>query len=211
MIMKNSLLVFGTNNLNKSLKEIEEYLDFSLIFANDAVTFNNNLSNTSVLLIDSESCKDIKILNLINSSHNKPVLLIEKLEFQKKCNYTEKISFPTTLLDFNHKIIALIISKKFNQNSSIQIKEYLIDKNEKKIKKNNLSATITEREIELIELLFHEVRPLSKNNLLKKIWKYSEDADTHTVETHIYRLRKKIVDKFSDDKFIINTKAGYSI
>ena len=168
MIMKNSLLVFGTNNLNKSLKEIEEYLDFSLIFANDAVTFNNNLSNTSVLLIDSESCKDIKILNLINSSHNKPVLLIEKLEFQKKCNYTEKISFPTTLLDFNHKIIALIISKKFNQNSSIQIKEYLIDKNEKKIKKNNLSATITEREIELIELLFHEVRPLSKNNLLKK-------------------------------------------
>ena len=76
MIMKNSLLVFGTNNLNKSLKEIEEYLDFSLIFANDAVTFNNNLSNTSVLLIDSESCKDIKILNLINSSHNKPVLLI---------------------------------------------------------------------------------------------------------------------------------------
>ena len=211
MIMKNSLLVFGTNNLNKSLKEIEEYLDFSLIFANDAVTFNNNLSNTSVLLIDSESCKDIKILNLINSSHNKPVLLIEKLEFQKKCNYTEKISFPTTLLYFNHKIIALIISKKFNQNSSIQIKEYLIDKNEKKIKKNNLSATITEREIELIELLFHEVRPLSKNNLLKKIWKYSEDADTHTVETHIYRLRKKILDKFSDDKFIINTKAGYSI
>jgi DNA-binding response OmpR family regulator len=74
-----------------------------------------------------------------------------------------------------------------------------------------LSVTITEREIQLIELLFNEKKPLSKNTLLNKIWKYSNDADTHTVETHIYRLRKKIFSKFNDENFIINFKTGYSI
>ena len=56
-----------------------------------------------------------------------------------------------------------------------------------------------------------EKKPLSKNIILKKIWRYADDADTHTVETHIYRLRKKILDKFSDEKFLVNSKLGYSI
>ena len=116
-----------------------------------------------------------------------------------------------TLFDLNSKILNLIASDEFNRNSSLKIKEYIIDKNEKKLKKNNLSITVTEREIQLIELLFKENIPLTKNNLLKKIWKYSEDADTHTIETHIYRLRKKIFNKFNDEHFIINSKTGYSI
>jgi DNA-binding response OmpR family regulator len=118
---------------------------------------------------------------------------------------------PLSLIEISNKISNLIIVKKFNQNSSIKIKEYTIDKNEKKMKRNDLSITITEREIQLIELLFNEKKPISKNGLLKKIWKYSEDVDTHTVETHIYRLRKKILNNFNDENFIINTKAGYSI
>ena len=59
--------------------------------------------------------------------------------------------------------------------------------------------------------MFNEKKPISKNNLLKQIWKYSDNADTHTVETHIYRLRKKIFDQFQDENFIINLKSGYSI
>jgi len=86
-----------------------------------------------------------------------------------------------------------------------------MDKNEKKLKKENLSITITEREIQLIELLFNEKKPVSKNIILKKVWKYSDDADTHTVETHIYRLRKKILTKFHDENFIFNSKTGYSV
>ena len=105
----------------------------------------------------------------------------------------------------------VILELRFNQNSSVKIKEYLIDKNEKKLNKKNLTVTVTEKEIELIELLFNEKKPISKNNLLKQIWKYSENADTHTVETHIYRLRKKIISKFNDENFIINSKTGYSI
>ena len=80
-----------------------------------------------------------------------------------------------------------------------------------KLKKKNLSITITEREIQLIELLYNSSNPLSKNVILKKVWKYADDADTHTIETHIYRLRKKILSKFKDENFILNFKDGYSI
>ncbi len=209
--MKNSLLVFGTKNFNNSLNEIKEYLNFSLVFFNDNTLFKDRISNISALLIDSEVLNSEKNLNLINSVNNKPTLLIEKPGFLKKYNYTDKVSSPLTLSDFNTRIITLITSSKFNKNSSLKIKEYIIDKNEKKIKKNDLSINVTEREIELIQLLFNEQKPLSKKNLLKQLWKYSESVDTHTVETHIYRLRKKIVDKFNDEDFIINSKAGYSI
>jgi len=209
--MKNSLLVFGTKNFNNSLNEIKEYLDFSLSFFNNDTVFNVKISTINALLIDSEVCNDSKNLNLINSIDYMPVVLIEKQSFSNKCNYTDKIISPLILSDFNTRVVNIITSKKFNQNSALQIKEYIVDKNEKKLKKGNLSITVTEREIQLIELLFNEKNPVSKNSLLKKIWNYSNDADTHTVETHIYRLRKKILSKFNDENFIINLKAGYSI
>jgi len=205
--MKNILLVFGKKNFNNSLIEIKEYLSFSLSFFDDDTVFENKIFNTNAIIVDSEVCSDFKNVNLIN----KPILLIEKKNFSKSCNYTDKIISPFMLSDFNTKILEITSSAKFNLNSFLKIKDYMVDKNEKKLKKNNLSIAVTEREIEIIELLFNETKPLSKNSLLKKIWKYSEDADTHTVETHIYRLRKKILDKFSDDNFLINLKSGYSI
>ena len=101
--------------------------------------------------------------------------------------------------------------KKFNKNSSIKINDYLLDKNEKKISKNNIFVTLTEKEIQLLELLLKNKNPVSKNVILSTVWNYSTDADTHTVETHIYRLRKKIHDKFYDEDFILNNKNGYSL
>ena len=68
---------------------------------------------------------------------------------------------------------------------------------------------LTEKEIQLIELLLDKNKPITKDNILSSVWNYASDADTHTVETHIYRLRKKIADKFVDEKFILNNKNGY--
>ena len=68
---------------------------------------------------------------------------------------------------------------------------------------------LTEKEIQLLELFLKYNKPLSKNKILDEVWKYSEEADTHTVETHIYRLRKKIKEKFLDEDFILNNKTGY--
>ena len=99
--------------------------------------------------------------------------------------------------------------KKFSENSSIKIKEYLLDKNEKKLKKDGSFLILTEKEIHLLELFENNSKPISKKKILSLVWHYASDADTHTVETHIYRLRKKIADKFSDEKFIQNNKEGY--
>ena len=211
--MKNKLLVFGTSNFNNSLNEIKEYFNFSLMFY-DKNTFSElPVTAFNSLLVDAEVCNEIDILHVINKIKNKPLLLLKNSNHTSANKLTcDEISIlPMSLVDISNKVTNLIITKNFNLNSSVAIKEYVIDKNERKLKKENLSLTITEREIELIELLFNEKKPLSKKIILKRVWKYADDADTHTIETHIYRLRKKILSKFKDENFLINTKAGYSI
>ena len=127
------------------------------------------------------------------------------------CKHSDKITLPINFTELKSKIINLITVNRFNNNSSIKIKNYILDKNEKKLKNESLFIIITEREVQLIELLYNAKQPLSKKIILKEIWKYAEDADTHTVETHIYRLRKKILQKFNESDFIMNSKTGYSI
>ena len=111
--------------------------------------------------------------------------------------------------DLNNIIENSIIKKSFNINSSIRIKNYILDKNEKKLIKDNDFILLTEKEIQLLELFLDNVKPISKDKILEQVWKYSSSADTHTVETHIYRLRKKIKSEFQDDSFILNNKDGY--
>jgi len=114
-------------------------------------------------------------------------------------------------MELNKKIINLVSRKEFNSNSAIRINNFILDKNEKKFKKGEDFIVVTEKEIQLIELLFLENKPISKKYILKNIWNYADGADTHTVETHIYRLRKKILDKFQENNLILNDKQGYTI
>ena len=111
--------------------------------------------------------------------------------------------------EINTIIETVNAKQKFIKNSSIKVKKYFLDKNEKKLLKGNISIILTEKEIQLIELLLINSKPISKEIILSSVWNYSVDADTHTVETHIYRLRKKISEKFNDEKFIFNNKEGY--
>ncbi len=85
----------------------------------------------------------------------------------------------------------------------------MLNKNEKKLSKSSNFIILTEKEVQLLELFLNSKKPLSKDVILSSVWNYSSDADTHTVETHIYRLRKKINEKFMDQKFILNNKNGY--
>ena len=211
--MKNSLLVFGSKNFINSLDEVKEYLNFSLVFYDKNIFSHSLIPAIACILVEAEACNDADILNLINKIKNKPLLLIKKPSHSLNAfpTYDSVETLPLNLEDICNKITNLVTVKKFNQNSSLIIKDYVIDKNERKLKKNNLSMTITEREVQLIELLFTEKKPLSKNIILKRVWKYAEDTDTHTIETHIYRLRKKILSIFKDDNFILNSKDGYSI
>ena len=86
-------------------------------------------------------------------------------------------------------------------------KKVLIIQNDK----NGISLILTEKEIQLLELFLKSPKPISKNKILSLVWNYASDADTHTVETHIYRLRKKIKEVFNDEVFIRSEKKGYTI
>ena len=191
------------------MNELKEHLDFNLsFFENNKI--ENNYDKFDAVLIHEDVLEDKNISKSINKI-NITRILITKPQNSSSSKYDEKINLPIDINELNRKVIDLNMKKKFSLNSSIQIKNYILDKNEKKLKKNDLSVIVTEKEVQLIELLFNSKKNLKKKIILQEVWKYASDADTHTVETHIYRLRKKIVDKFQDDNFIINTKNGYII
>ena len=100
---------------------------------------------------------------------------------------------------------------KIKKNSLIHLSGYIIDKNERKIKKDDLELQLSEKEINFLILFTENKEPISKNLLLKNVWNYSTESETHTVETHIHRLRKKILKKFDDRDFIKNNNKGYYI
>ena len=208
--MNSKLLIFGSKNFNNLINEVKEYLNFSLSFYDFTTKSYLIDPSVSAIIVDSQVL-DVNNLGIINKIHNKPILLLETLANKTICNYNDKILLPTTLDELINKTIKTITAFKFSINSALQIKKYILDKNKKRLIKGNTYISITEREIQLIELLFYEKKSLSKNYILKKIWNYSDNADTHTVETHIYRLRKKIYTKFNDDKFILSFEKGYII
>ena len=209
--MNLELLVIGSKNFNNTIEEIKDNLEYSILFCD----FNEPLSNISPLiagvLVDSNIYNNKINLDFINKFKNKPILFLQNSNTKLQNNFDNKILFPVSLLELKNKIKSLIVSSKFKFNSTVKIKNYILNKNEKKLLQLNSSISLTEREVQLIELLFREKKPLSKNFILQEIWKYSKDADTHTVETHIYRLRKKISNKFRDDDFILNSDNGYLI
>ena len=104
-----------------------------------------------------------------------------------------------------------LIKLKFNQQSKLVIKGYDLNLNSKFLSKDNLKLKLTEKEIEIILYLNNTKIKHKVADLQKNIWGYSADMETHTVETHIYRLRKKISDLFKDEKFILSHKNGYFI
>jgi len=208
--MNSKLLIFGSKNFNNSINEVKEYLNFSLSFFDIATKSYSMDSSISAIIVDSQVL-DLVNFSEINKIHNKPIILLETLANKTKFNFSDKISLPASLTDLTDKITKIVTAFKFSNNSTLIINKYILDKNEKKLIKENNYVSITEKEVQLIELLFNEKKPLTKNYILKKIWNYSDNADTHTVETHIYRLRKKIYNKFKDEKFILNLDKGYII
>ena len=105
----------------------------------------------------------------------------------------------------------MIAKNEFKKNSLIKINDYILDKNERKIIKDNLELQLSEKEINFIILFQKSKKPLSRNIILKNVWNYSLESETHTVETHIHRLRKKFLDRFGDANFIKNNNKGYYI
>jgi len=160
-----------------------------------------------VILFHHDALKDNKQKDFIYKSTAIKIYASDKKNASS--NFDAFLELPVSLNEINSIIENVVAKKKFNQNSSLKVKNYLLNKNEKKLLKNNNFVILTEKEVQLLELFLNNKKPISKNDILSSVWNYSSDADTHTVETHIYRLRKKISDKFTDEEFILNNKNGY--
>ena len=204
-----NVLAFGSKNFNTSLEELKDHLNFKL------TTIDKNIEtrlfeNYDVLFCHQDFLKDNLSTESLKNSNKIKILAFSSNKIKSDI-FTDKIHLPTSIKDINFIIENSIIKKKFSKNSSIKIKNYILDKNEKKLINDKSYILLTEKEIQLLELFLSSNKPISKNVILNQVWKYSEDADTHTVETHIYRLRKKIKLKFSDEDFILNNKSGYLI
>jgi len=167
---------------------------------------NKDKTNLDIVICHEEKEFDVKQDNLNNKSILK---ILASKNKSKASNYDGFLNLPTSLNEINSIVEQTISKKIFSKNSSILIKDYLLNKNEKKLIKDKNFIILTEKEIQLLDLFLVQNKPISKNKILSLVWNYSSEADTHTVETHIYRLRKKINDKFSDLKFILNNKEGY--
>mgnify|MGYP000490767719 CR=1 FL=1 len=114
--------------------------------------------------------------------------------------------------DRNRKKINIeLLKTQFNNQSEFKVKNYVIDLNSREIFAKNIKLKLTEKEINTIIFLSRSNEPVSIDVLQEKVWSYQSDIETHTVETHIYRLRKKILNSFRDNQFIISKKNGYQI
>ena len=153
-----------------------------------------------------------------NSSLNQSTIATNSIENFK--SNTKKIdirnvlvfdNFPIQLNKIIDQINIQLIKQKYDFQSKISIKNYNLNLNSRIISKNEKDLKLTEREIDIILFLKKQNQPKKIEVLQNEIWHYSSDLETHTVETHIYRLRKKIKDQFKDENFIVSYKDGYSI
>ena len=204
-----NVLISGPLSFTATLNELKKYLKFKIIL-NEKNTILTLSEKIEIHLIHENFFKKNQDM-LTKKKYGGIKIIATNSDINLSENIDGIINLPTTINELNNIIEKVVAKKKFNKNSSIKINDYLLDKNEKKISKNNIFVTLTEKEIQLLELLLKNKNPVSKNVILSTVWNYSTDADTHTVETHIYRLRKKIHDKFYDEDFILNNKNGYSL
>ena len=192
--------ILGPSSFISTLNELKMFLKFNCLSEDENMEIN-------VILFHVDAMMDKELKSYIQNNRSIKICLGTKKNIVN--NFDASLVLPATLKEINSVVENTVAKKKFNFNSSIVVKNYLLNKNEKKLSKSNNYIILTEKEMQLIELLLNHKKPISKDNILSSVWNYASDADTHTVETHIYRLRKKIIDKFKDDKFILNNKDGY--
>jgi len=182
-----NLIIYQFTSFYKILKEIEKELNLNIIEVEDNKSLKNVTSEFDNYIIISKK----------NNSKVISQLIIEK--------------FPIKILKVIEKINIEFLKKKFNDQSDIKVNNYKINLNSRQIILENKKLKLTEKEINTIMYLSNAQNPVSPLELQKNVWSYQSDLETHTVETHIYRLRKKFLETFGDKKFILSFKNGYKI
>ena len=200
--------------LHNILDEIKDNLSFKVANYNTEDEFLKFLN---------ENKTDHKKIFIITTIHKKNFFLKKNfniknifffLENNSKQNFDSNFNifkYPVDIYNLIEKINIQLIKQKYDFQSKIKLKNYSLDLNSRTITKNSKNLKLTEREMDIILFLNDSEKPQKINVLQNQVWRYSDKLETHTVETHIYRLRKKMNDNFKDDNFIISSDAGYFI
>ena len=192
------LHILNIPELDKIIIEIKDYFNYEVFYFNEKkdlikkINEDKKFLNNSIILVNQKDFFALK-----DKTYEKQIHCITK--------------FPIKISNLIDQINARLIQQNYSTQSNINIKKYLLDINSRILKKTDKELKLTEREIDTIIFLKNENKPVKVDILQKKVWKYGEDQETHTVETHIYRLRKKIKDMFNDDTFLQSKKDGYII
>tara|TARA_Y100000994_G_scaffold147164_1_gene120445 strand:- start:778 stop:1341 length:564 start_codon:yes stop_codon:yes gene_type:complete len=184
---KQNLIIYDFNELFSILIEIKSNLNFNLLNVSKKEFSELKLDNLSSYLIITKK----KIQNLENQ------IVLN--------NYPLKITKIIEIININ------FLKIKFIQQSDIDLGFYKLNLNSRKIFNDKNELSLTEKEANIIIFLKKSEKPVSIDELQRQVWGHNSKLETHTVETHIYRLRKKISNKFNNHDFIKSTKLGYNI
>ena len=181
------IIVYQDNVLFSILNEIKENFNFEVLKANKK-----------------------ELDNHINAYQN-DFILVSRFKvgnFQNQLTLNDK---PIKIEKLIEQINLKFLKEKFNFQSDFSVGSYKLNLNSREMIKDKKSIDLTEREINLIIFLKKISKPVKIDKIQKEVWEYGADIEKHTVETHIYRLRKKIKEKFNDENFIVSSKKGYSL
>ena len=182
-----NLIIYKFTSLYHILEELSLDLNFNISFVDDVNSLNNKLKNhNNYLIISNKKYLDIRNQFVLENTPINIFKLVEKINIE-------------------------FLKLQFNSQSHVKVKNYIIDLNSREMSVNSTKLKLTEKEINTIIYLSKSNKPVSIDKLQEKVWSYQSDIETHTVETHIYRLRKKILNIFNDKEFIISEKNGYQI
>ena len=182
-----NLIIYKFSSLYQILEEISSDLNFNITFVDNENSLNDKIKNFNHYLIASNK----RYLNIDAQ------IVLDNL--------------PINIFKLIEKINIEFLKQQFNNQSEFQINKYTIDLNSRELLLNSSKLKLTEKEINTIIYISKSNKPVSIDELQEKVWSYQSDIETHTVETHIYRLRKKILKTFNDNEFIISKKDGYHI
>ena len=181
-----NLIIYDYNSLYDIFEELSLELNFKIFHSKNQSQLNNHIKNSKNYLIISNK----------NTKHQNKIILD---------------NLPIKISKLVEKINIGFMRQQFSNQSRVMVNNYIIDLNSREMISENIKLKLTEKEVNTIIYLSKAGKPVSINELQNYVWSYNSDLETHTVETHIYRLRKKILDNFKDDEFIISKKDGYEI
>ena len=195
---KQVVILVNLTELYNILYEIKNFISFDIKNYANKDDFFQDLNKNNILTESTIVTNSIEYFKWDNKNLDKRNILVFK-------------DFPIQIGTIVDQINIQLIKQRYDFQSKINIKNYNLNLNSRKISKNKKDLKLTEREIDIILFLKKQKEPKTIEVLQNEIWHYSSDLETHTVETHIYRLRKKIKDQFQDENFIVSYKEGYSI